>query len=262
MMDEVDKGETLLRSLLRAANERRWRNGDVEMNLPLITMVASANEVLPDHLAPVWVRFLIRESVTYVVEASSVMAMLTGEGKARTPTRITVDELQTACNPAITAPCDIVGSLPRPVGGRRPLRGGIHADAAAVQGFTDALTSVLISGGRPGRGTSRSRRNASSPSPGRGTVPAPSACTLQPRHPQEATSFTVVASAAPLAGSGAPETLSDVVEGRSPRTKPLGSRRASPTAVSAVSRRATVDLSSPRMEASCRVLCGTGCSTS
>jgi MoxR-like ATPase len=96
MIDEIDKGQHLLRSLLRVANERRWRNGDAEMDLPLITMVASANEALGEDLSPVWDRFLIRETVSYIEEPANFIAMLAEEGRAADPTTITVDELQGA----------------------------------------------------------------------------------------------------------------------------------------------------------------------
>ncbi|MEW1959952.1 AAA family ATPase [Kineococcus sp. NPDC059986] len=104
MVQEIDKGEHMLRSLLRVANERRWRNGDVELALPLITMVASANEVLPEHLAPVWDRFLIRETVTYIAEFDNFKAMVTGAGVPEQPTTITLAELQGASNFVCSSP--------------------------------------------------------------------------------------------------------------------------------------------------------------
>ena len=114
IIDEIDKGEHMLRSLLRVANERRWRNGDAEIDLPLITMVASTNEVLPDHLAPVWDRFLIRESVSYIAEFDNFKAMLSGAGQLAGPTTITLAELQGASNlavPAVTADEEILDAL-------------------------------------------------------------------------------------------------------------------------------------------------------
>lgn len=110
MVDEIDMGE----HLLRVANERKWRNGDTELSLPLITMVASANEVLPDHLAPVWDRFLIRETVSYIAETDNFKAMLSGAGVPEQPTTITLAELQGASNlavPAVTVPDDILDIL-------------------------------------------------------------------------------------------------------------------------------------------------------
>lgn len=114
MIDEIDKGQHLLRSLLRVANERRWRNGDAEMDLPLITMVASANAALGPDLLPVWDRFLIRESVSYIAEATNFMHMLAGEGKAETPTTVTLDELQSASRfgvPSVTVGDEILEAL-------------------------------------------------------------------------------------------------------------------------------------------------------
>ena len=115
MVDEIDKGPHLLRSLLRVANERRWRNGDAEVELPLITMVASANAELGEDMAPVWDRFLIREQVSYIAEAENFLAMLTGGfAWGDEPTTITLAELQDAslrAVPAITVPEDVLHAL-------------------------------------------------------------------------------------------------------------------------------------------------------
>lgn len=114
MIDEIDKGQHMLRSLLRVANERKWRNGDAEVDLPLITMVASANDALSEDLLPVWDRFLIRETVSYIAEPTNFKAMLTGAGERDCPTTITLAELQGASNlavPAVTVEEEILDAL-------------------------------------------------------------------------------------------------------------------------------------------------------
>lgn len=78
MIDELDKGgPAVVRPLLRVINERRFRNGKGdELTLPLMTVVASANEMLPPSEVAVWDRFLIRDEVRYLAEADNFVTLM------------------------------------------------------------------------------------------------------------------------------------------------------------------------------------------
>lgn len=100
MIDELDKGGPgVVRPLLRVINERKFRNGKVDESLPLMTVVASANEMLPASEVAVWDRFLLRDEVSYLAEADNFMRLMNPvhtDQLSTSNTTITLKELQLA----------------------------------------------------------------------------------------------------------------------------------------------------------------------
>jgi MoxR-like ATPase len=100
MIDELDKGGPgVVRPLLRVINERRFRNGKLDMNLPLMSVVASANEMLPASEVAVWDRFLLRDEVSYLAEADNFVRLVNPvhvDALSASNATITLQELQLA----------------------------------------------------------------------------------------------------------------------------------------------------------------------
>ncbi len=116
MIDEIDKGGPgVTRQLLRVINERKYRVGaGVELDLPLISVVASANEMLPASEAAVWDRFLIREQIGYIAEPANFLTLLEDRGRGvGGDTCIDLDDLQWTIEavPCITVPAGVKEAL-------------------------------------------------------------------------------------------------------------------------------------------------------
>lgn len=82
-LDEIWKaGPAIQNSLLTAINEKIFRNGDHDMNLPLIGLISASNE-LPaegEGLEALWDRFIIRYIVNPINDHSGFKALITGKG--------------------------------------------------------------------------------------------------------------------------------------------------------------------------------------
>jgi MoxR-like ATPase len=93
-LDEIFKASSsILNALLTLLNERRFHNGRVSVEVPLLTVFGAANE-LPeeDELSAIYDRFLVRFVVGYVVEDWRFLRMLRTTVPAA-GTRIGLDDL-------------------------------------------------------------------------------------------------------------------------------------------------------------------------
>ena len=81
-LDEIWKaGPAIQNSLLTALNERIFRNGNHDINLPLKTIISASNE-LPaegEGLEALWDRFLIRYIVEPINQRHIFLQLLTGK---------------------------------------------------------------------------------------------------------------------------------------------------------------------------------------
>jgi MoxR-like ATPase len=81
-LDEFWKStSSVLNTMLRAINERRFMNGTREIELPLISVVAASNELPEGHeLAPIRDRFLLTHFVNHLSRANRELLMLRKAG--------------------------------------------------------------------------------------------------------------------------------------------------------------------------------------
>lgn len=117
-VDEVGKaGPSSLNPMLRAFNERLFRNGKSEVAMPLISVIGASNELLEPELEAMWDRFLVRLTVDYIAEATNFAAMLQGSvmtGASAARTTLDMADLRHAIDvlvPQVMLPSHIVDAV-------------------------------------------------------------------------------------------------------------------------------------------------------
>jgi MoxR-like ATPase len=100
-LDEVFKGSSaLLNTLLELMNERTFRNGPDDVEVPLELLVAASNELPEDReeLGAFWDRFMLRYTVGYIKERKNFEVMLDHAivGKPAPRARLTWDDVAEA----------------------------------------------------------------------------------------------------------------------------------------------------------------------
>ena len=116
--DEVGKaGPAVTNQLLWAMNERRFRNGKIVLDIPMISFFGASNEMLemPEQAA-LFDRYLVRVDVDYIEESGHFKSYLDTAVLLSKPTRTTVelgDLLNVIENviPTITIPVGILDNL-------------------------------------------------------------------------------------------------------------------------------------------------------
>lgn len=117
-LDEIFKSSSaILNTLLRAINERKFRNGTSDLDLPLRLIIAASNEVPPPEnmkeLHAIFDRFLIRHEIkaTLTKAGRHRLLALTKPGQPtkrdhtpRLSTRLTLSELDAASDVALGLP--------------------------------------------------------------------------------------------------------------------------------------------------------------
>ena len=100
-LDEIwNASSPILNTLLTAINERRFRNGQEELILPLKSVISASASLPPDDpaLCNLWDRFLLRLPVRYVEQRESFLALLnhsdsTVDAPIPRDEQISIDEL-------------------------------------------------------------------------------------------------------------------------------------------------------------------------
>lgn len=97
-LDEIFKANSaILNALLRAMNERRFRNGSEDAKIPLMSLFAASNELMEsDELAAMWDRLHFRHHIQPIRGASEFIAMLNLELPDDTEKIVTLDDIAQA----------------------------------------------------------------------------------------------------------------------------------------------------------------------
>ncbi|MDR1315509.1 MAG: AAA family ATPase [Spirochaetales bacterium] len=99
-LDEIWKaGPSIQNALLTVLNERVYRNGEVEIRVPMKALVSASNE-LPEKdngLAALWDRFLVRVYVEGIRDGEEFRRMISGSGNSYGDTVPDADKITEEC---------------------------------------------------------------------------------------------------------------------------------------------------------------------
>jgi MoxR-like ATPase len=107
-LDEIWKANSsILNSLLAIINERLFYNDGEVIHCPLKTLLGASAEVPQEEaLSALYDRFLLRYRVRYIAEDGHLLAMMADSRPAVLTTRITLSEIEAACNAVDAVECD------------------------------------------------------------------------------------------------------------------------------------------------------------
>ena len=95
LTDEVDKASAaVLGPMLTAWNERTYRHGDTEIDLPTLFNIGTSNAALDDPTAATFDRWLIRTMVDYVKDGDDFLRLLQVADAPTPPASLTVDDVR------------------------------------------------------------------------------------------------------------------------------------------------------------------------
>jgi MoxR-like ATPase len=98
ILEELDKaGPAVYSTLLTALNERKYKHGDEEIDIPLITVMANMNAMMDDPTGATFDRYQFRCVVDYLQSPSNFLSLMMHDPEeVERPDVITMDELQQA----------------------------------------------------------------------------------------------------------------------------------------------------------------------
>ena len=115
ILEELDKaGPAVYSTLLTALNERKYKHGDDEIDIPLNTVMANMNAMMDDPTGATFDRYQYRCVVDYLQSPSHFLALMMHDpDDVERPDVITMDELHNAQSQvkAVTVPMDIATKL-------------------------------------------------------------------------------------------------------------------------------------------------------